>query len=172
MMKRFFQLLTLSAFTLLATPSFGQLSIGHCNTDSILVQMPEYSAAMEQLRQLEAQYNSEIEEMQTEIQTLAEDLQARASSMTPLMQQKRQADLQNMYQAMQSYAQQADRDLGTKEQELLTPVVQKLQDAVNAVGKAKGLNYILDSSRSRGVVIYKDGGNDISTDVKKELGIL
>lgn len=170
-MTRIFKLIAFIG-VMAATPAFGQMNIGHLDTDSVLTLMPEYKTAMQELETLRAQYTKEIEDMQTELQSRAAALEANSASWTALRVQKERQDLEKMFQNIQEYAQQAEQMLRAREQELLTPVLQKLQDAVNAVGKEKGFNYILNSSASRGIVIFKGDTGDISADVKAKLGIL
>jgi Skp family chaperone for outer membrane proteins len=50
-------------------------------------------------------------------------------------------------------------------------VLDKAQQAIVEVGKAGGYAYVLDSSQSKGVVIFLDGGHDLMKDVKTKLGI-
>lgn len=171
-MNRLFKLFAFITLFAAATPAIAQMNIGHLNTDTLLIQMPEYKTAMDELARLEKQYNDEIKEMQNELQSRATALEANTAGWTALRVQKEQQELQTMYQNMQQYAQQAEGDLRKKEQELLTPVIQKLQDAVNAVGDEKGLDYILDSSAARGVVIFKKNSRSISNEVKARLGLI
>ncbi len=46
--------------------------------------------------------------------------------------------------------------------------IKKLNDAISAVAKAKGLEYVFDAN-GQGLV-YK-GGLDVTADIKKQLGI-
>lgn len=171
-MKRIFKILTITAMFMSAAPAMAQMNIGHCNTDSVLVLMPEYKTAMAELQNLQTQFENEIAEMRSELEVKAQSIETNSATWTPLRVQKEQSELQTSYNRLQNYAQQAQQDLGAKEQELLTPVLQKLQEAINAVGTEKGLDYILDSSRGRGTVIFKKESRDISNAVKTKLGIL
>ena len=54
--------------------------------------------------------------------------------------------------------------------ELIAPLIEKVQNAVNAVGQEKGFTYILD--KASGTVVYiGDNAIDITADVKAKLGI-
>lgn len=171
-MKRIFRVMAVAALFMSAAPAFGQVKIGHCNTDSLMVLMPEYTAAQTELANLKSQYEAELAEMEAEITRKANDLQANAATMTALRRDREEQDVQELYRKMQEFAQQAQVDLGNKEQELLIPILTKLQDAINKVGEAKGLDYVLDSSRRSGVVIFKRDTLSISNAVKAELGLL
>ena len=51
--------------------------------------------------------------------------------------------------------------------ESLTPMIQKVQQAIEEVGKEHGFTYIFDSSM--GATLY-NGGEDVSSLVKTKLG--
>ncbi len=56
-----------------------------------------------------------------------------------------------------------------KEQELLTPLINKAREAINEVAKENGYKYIFDSSL--GVILFTDDTDDILPLVKKKLNI-
>lgn len=171
-MKRIQRLLTVVAFMLAAAPAFAQLNVGYCNTDSIIVKMPEYQTAMAQLEALSAQYRQEIQDLRAEITSKIQNAQANRSTWTQLRLQKEAEEIQTMQNSLEAYQQEAQQDLMTQERALLEPVVEKLQEAVNSVGTENGYDYILDSSVSRGVVIFRKDSHDISQKVLAKLGLI
>jgi outer membrane protein len=74
-----------------------------------------------------------------------------------------------MYNNIQEYMQQAQSQLQQKEVELITPVLEKLQAAINAVAETKKFSYVLDASQSKGQVVYAKGGINIGGDVRAYL---
>ena len=58
----------------------------------------------------------------------------------------------------------------SKQLELLNPLIEKVQNAVNAVGKEKGFTYILDKATGT-IVFIGDNAIDITADVKAKLGL-
>lgn len=171
-MKKVFKALAILTMTLTTATAVGQVKIGHCNTDSLIVLMPEYTTAMTKMDSTQKHYEQELKDMQTELETLSASLQANSATMSALRKQREQEDLQMKYQRMQQFAQDAQQILVTAEQELLNPVIEKLQDAINQVGESKGLDYVLDSSRRNGVIIYKKDSRDITNDVKAKLNLI
>ena len=57
-------------------------------------------------------------------------------------------------------------DLQEKEFNLLKPIVEKADNAIKAVAKAQGIQYVVDSA----MLIVADG-KDLMADVKKQLGL-
>ena len=55
-----------------------------------------------------------------------------------------------------------------KEFDLLKPITEKAQAAINKVAQELGFDYVLDSTQGQGVIVAN--GVDLMTEVKKELG--
>ena len=159
----------LIAALLVASASSAQSIVAHVNVDSLLVQMPEYKLAQEALQAEQAKFESEAKEMNTELEKGAQALQANAATWTELRQRQEQTRLQEMYNNIQEYMQQAQGQLQQKEVELVTPVLEKLQAAINAVAETKKFSYVLDASQSKGQVVYAKGGVNIGGDVRAYL---
>ena len=155
----------LIAALLVASASSAQSIVAHVNVDSLLVQMPEYKLAQEALQAEQA----EAKEMNAELEKGAQALQANAATWTELRQRQEQTRLQEMYNNIQEYMQQAQSQLQQKEVELVTPVLEKLQAAINAVAETKKFSYVLDASQSKGQVVYAKGGINIGGDVRAYL---
>lgn len=159
----------LIAALLVASASSAQSIVAHVNVDSLLVQMPEYKLAQEALQAEQVKFESEAKEMNTELEKGAQALQANAATWTELRQRQEQTRLQEMYNNIQEYMQQAQGQLQQKEVELITPVLEKLQAAINAVAETKEFSYVLDASQSKGQVVYAKGGINIGADVRAYL---
>ena len=159
----------LIAALLVASASSAQSIVAHVNVDSLLVQMPEYKLAQEALQAEQVKFESEAKEMNAELEKGAQALQANAATWTELRQRQEQTRLQEMYNNIQEYMQQAQSQLQQKEVELVTPVLEKLQAAINAVAETKKFSYVLDASQSKGQVVYAKGGVNIGGDVRAYL---
>jgi outer membrane protein len=159
----------LIAALLVASASSAQSIVAHVNVDSLLVQMPEYKLAQQALQAEQAKFESEAKEMNAELEKGAQALQANAATWTELRQRQEQTRLQEMYNNIQDYMQQAQGQLQQKEIELITPVLEKLQAAINEVAESKKFSYVLDASQSKGQVVYAKGGINIGADVRAYL---
>lgn len=159
----------LIAALLVASASSAQSIVAHVNVDSLLVQMPEYKLAQEALQAEQAKFELEAKEMNAELEKGAQALQANAATWTELRQRQEQTRLQEMYNNIQEYMQQAQGQLQQKEVELITPVLEKLQAAINVVAETKKFSYVLDASQSKGQVVYAKGGINIGGDVRAYL---
>jgi outer membrane protein len=69
---------------------------------------------------------------------------------------------------IQQFSQSAEQDMMKKKEELYMPIYNKAKTAINEVAKAKGYDYVLDSSEGLGVLMT-NSANDLMNDVKKKL---
>ncbi len=176
-MKNLFRSVALVAVVFLgAQQASAQQKIGHVNADEIFQMTAEFKTANEQLRTLNDTKTKELQGMYEEFQKKQNDanekLRNRSEANKTTVDAELQTlgqDLQSMEQRIQEVQRVAQEDLGKKQQELLTPIQTKVMNAINAVAKEKGYAYVLDTSN--GNVLYFQGGEDISADVKTRLGI-
>jgi outer membrane protein len=75
--------------------------------------------------------------------------------------------VQDMAKRISEYQENAQKELQTKEGDLMKPLIEKIKASIQKVGKAKGFKYVLNSAD--GTLLLADG-TDITADVKKDLG--
>lgn len=156
---------------LFTTNLAAQNKVAHLNVDELLSLMPETQAAQVSLKTYQDQLVKEMEDMQKEAQTKYQNLVANQTTWTQLRISKEQEELQSMGQKMEEFQQSAQEELQSKQMELMKPIIEKAQEAVNAVAREGKFNYVLDSSSSKGVVIFTENGENIMPLVKAKLGI-
>ena len=145
-----------------------QAKVAHINVQELMTTMPEMKAAQTQLQKLGESYDKDYAAMVTEYQTKMQKYEAEAKGVTEAVNQTRMKEMQDMGQRIQAYQQNAEKELGQKQQDLMKPIMDKAQAAIQKVAKAKGYQYVLDATIGSGVVVA-DGPN-LFNDVKKELG--
>jgi len=95
--------------------------------------------------------------------------QAEAATQTDAENEKRGAEVQELQKKLQLYAQEAQQQLQKKEFDLYKPIGEKAQKAIKDVAAAKGVQYVLDSSPGKGLIVFE--GEDLMAAVKTKLGI-
>jgi outer membrane protein len=80
----------------------------------------------------------------------------------------KQQDLQEMQQRILRFQELASAELKKKQQELMTPIINKAMEAIKTVGKENGFTYIHDQAA---LLYAADNSEDILPLVKKKLGI-
>ena len=169
-MKQFKTLLIAVALTLGATTfTNAQSKVAHIASQELIEQMPEYTAAMNQLEKLQKTYDTEIKDMVTEAQATMKRYEAEAQTKTDEENAKRAGELQQTQRTIGEYRQNAMQELDNKRMELLRPVMEKAHTAIQKVAREKGYDYVLDSTTGAGILMAD--GYDLMPDVKKALGI-
>lgn len=169
-MKQFRTLLIAVALTLGGTAfSNAQSKIAHIASQELVQTMPAFKDAQAQLEKLQKTYDAEIRDMMTEAQKTMQRYESEAPTKTEEENAKRAQELQSTQRRIQEHGQNAQQDLQKKELDLLKPVYEKARVAIQKVARAKGFDYVLDSSNGSGVIMA-DGYN-LMPDVKKELGM-
>lgn len=154
-----------------AGSAVAQQKVGHINVDELLSIMPETKAADAEIQKFAGQLDSDSQAMQQEYQTKLQNAQANLETWTQLRLQKEQEELQAMGERIMAFNQSAQQELMKKQQDLMLPIIEKAQEAVNKVASSNGYSYVLDASPSKAVVIFLENGEDILPLVKAELGI-
>ena len=161
-------LLTISTFALNAQTKG---KFGHIDSQKLLGMMPERTQAQNLLKEEATGLEKELATMQEEFQGKYQDYMAKKESLTTLVRQSKETELQDMQTRIQTFQQTAQEMLEKKEAELLQPIIDKAKKAIEEVGKEKGFIYVMDSSV--GVLLYfSEESEDITPLVKKKLGIL
>ncbi|NAW51690.1 OmpH family outer membrane protein [Elizabethkingia argentiflava] len=137
--------------------------IAHADVAGILNVMPEMKKANEQLEALGKMKQAELTKLQQAFQNKVQQYQKGGKQ-----DAAKEAELQKEGENIQKMGQAAQKDVAEKQEVLYAPIDQKLNNAISAVAKAKGLDYILDANSQ--ALIFK-GGLDITADVKKQLGL-
>ncbi|RAV30737.1 OmpH/Skp family outer membrane protein [Sinomicrobium soli] len=166
------QLKTLAIAFVLAvgTVSFAnaQSKVAHINVQQLMEDMPEMKAARAELEKLEKQYSSDLQSSGQELQNKIKLYESEAAGKTEDENQKRAQEVQTMQNNIMQARQAAEQELQKKQMELIQPILEKAQAAIQKVGKAQGFQYVLDASPGSGILLAD--GKDIMADVKTELG--
>lgn len=169
-MKQFRTLFIALALMIGATAfTNAQSKVAHIATQDLVQSLPEYKGAMDQLQKLEKTYDAEIKDMLSEAQSTMQRYEAEANTKSEEENQKRGAELQAAQRRIQEHSAKARQDLQKKETDLLKPILEKVRTAIQKVARAKGYDYVLDSTTGTGVLLAD--GYDLMPDVKKELGL-
>ena len=145
-----------------------QTKVGHIDVSALMTTMPAMKAAEAQLNKLREGYDTEYKKLVTEYQTKAAQYQKEAETAGDVLNQTRSQEMQDMGTRIQKYQDDASKSLQDKSVELQKPLMEKAQAAIQKVARAKGIQYVLDSTVGSGVLLAD--GIDLLADIKKELG--
>ncbi|WP_299106935.1 OmpH family outer membrane protein [uncultured Winogradskyella sp.] len=143
-----------------------QGKIAHINKQELIKAMPEYALAQAEIEKLGKTYEAEIQGSYKELDAKYKQYNAEAETKTEEENMTRMQEVEGMKQSLGQYQQQAQKQLQEKEFNLLKPIVEKADNAIKAVAKAQGFEYVVDEA----MLIVADG-KDLMADVKKQLGM-
>lgn len=144
------------------------LKFGHINTQELIPNMPEYLEAQKKVEAQAATLENQLGTMQKELQTKMTEYQEQANTMDEIVRQAKEEDLMNLQQRIQTFSQSAQQKIQQKQQELVQPVFDKANKAIEEVAKEQGLIYVFDTN----TLLYKSHASiDLLPLVKKKLGI-
>ena len=166
MKKLFIMMLMLAPMAAFAqSPKFG-----HVNSQEIIQAMPEFAKARTELEALGKQYEADLKSMQEEIQKKSEAYDKEQATLPANIKQRREQELQDMYQKIQQSYQDNQLALEKERQEKMQAITTKVLDAIKQVGTAGGYVYIMDIT-SGIPYISTTLSTDLTSEVKKKLGL-
>lgn len=166
-MVRKIVLFALMSFPVLALAQEAQ-KIAYVNYVDVIMVMPEYKQMEDSLKKSENAFRSELQIITDEYTKKLSDYVAQQDSLNESIKLRRQQDLEDIRQRAANFEQYAAQKQGELQQALSTPIQEKLQKAINDVGKEQSFLYI---ANSQAFLYISTAASDATPLVKKKLGI-
>jgi len=147
-----------------------EVKLGHVNSQEILTIMPERTVIEKTVGDLQTQWEKELVKMREEYYAKVKEFQEKQATMPESIKSARQGEISDLEQRISTFNQTASEDLRKKQQELFTPVIDKVKKAINEVGSENGYLYIFDLS-TQSIIYQSPKSNDVTPLVKKKLGL-
>ena len=175
-MKNTLKLFALVAFMFAAFATSAQtakpIKLGHLDVQKVMTSMPEFKKAQDDLAAKEQEIRKELTAMHENYQKLMQEYQANAKTLTELSRTAKEQE--GLAERIQNFQQLAQEQMAKTQEDLLAPIITKIQNAVQAVGKEGGFTYIFAATPNfgQGALLYTaDNSEDVLPLVKKKLGI-
>ena len=153
----------------LMRPLFGvsaqTLKIGLVDTNALMAAHPDTQEAQKKMEDASKKYDEEYQKLGAEMQRMYGELK---DDDLPAIKERKTKELQDYAAKIQQFEQNAQQDLGRMQQELVAPILQKIRDAIESVGKEEGYNLIQEVSSQ---LYYAAPVVDITDRVKAKLGL-
>lgn len=158
------------------TTTYGQdVKVGYTNVELILVYMPEAKSMEQSLATYQKKLGESLQAKEQYLQQKYQDyLQLKESgNLSPQDATNKENEIMKLDQEVKSLASESEQKLMARRQELLEPILTKLQNAINKVAESNGFTYIMNQTTSAGVstILYGPEENDMTEAIMKELGI-
>jgi outer membrane protein len=164
-MKKLF-VIALAAF---ATLTASAQTFGRVNFNELVMLAPEMDTAREAIsasqKEAEETYAAMVEEYQGKLN----QYQQKQATWTAAIRESKERELMEIQNRIQEFQQSISQELQQQQNQLTAPILEKVNQVVSDIAKAKGLTALFDVSQA----IYFDETKviDITPDARKALNI-
>lgn len=144
---------------------FSKLAVAYTDSDLVVTSMPEYRVAQQTLQGAYQKSQQAVQNMTVGYQQKVDTYQQQQAMLTPDRRTAQEAELMQLQQEIQTMAAQQEQQLKDQELDLMIPIQEKVQVAINEIAVARGLDLII---RSPGLLYAND---KTVTDITEELAI-
>ncbi len=166
----FKKILLVAALLIPMLASAQTLKVGLVDLNEIITKMPETADAEKQVGDASKKYEDEFAKLQDEMKRRLDEYQNMKEDELPAIKERKAREIQDYQTKIEQFSQEAMQHLQQMNQQLMTPVVQKVRTAVESVGKEGGYSLIQDKNPQL-VYYYAAPVVDITEDVKAKLGV-
>ena len=166
-MKKIIIIAAMALVSLAATAQ--ETKLAYVDFNEVIMLMPEMDAARATLEENEMTQNEILQSMYEELQTKYQQYQQKAESWTPAIRQSKEAEITEIQARFEQTQQSFANEISQLQQELQAPIVEKAQNAINELAKAKGVAVVFEKSS----MIYIDPAQclDLTPEARKNLNI-
>lgn len=154
-----------------AATGMAQEKVGYINSANLLAEMSAVKSADSKLESMQKQLMKRGQDMVAKLQKKEADALAKMErgELTDADRERIAGELQKEGLQIQQFEQKMYADLEKKRQDLLKPILDKVNNTINTVAKENNYTYIVDAST--GVLLYARPEDDITGLVKAKLGM-
>lgn len=167
------QTLLIIMLTLLtaASQTASAQKFGYVNSAALLAELPEVKAADSELTVLQNQLKKKGEDMVTAFQAKYTEISTKEKNgeYSPKQIETESQKLKEEEAKISQYEQESSQTLAKKREELLQPILDRVNKAISDTAKESGFSYVFDASAN--ILLYADPSADVTPLVKKKLGL-
>ena len=146
-------------------PKFGNIDMAQ-----LFRLMPESKAIENELEQIKIAYDNEIQKMGEDYQIKVSDFVAVQQTLDPNIAEARAQEIEQLQQRIQQFREKAAQSLREQREAKTAPLIERVSQAIQAVGEKYGYTYIFDLKQA-GIMYFSPGQcDDVFPLVKAELG--
>lgn len=173
-MKKFFKLTLAVALMACSSSVFAQ-KFGRVDLAAIIPNMSEYKEASTNLETYAKDLQDQLEAIQVEFNTKLAEYEKAAGTLSDSVKQLKESELQQLQQRYRDFSTIAQQDLSNKENELMSPVFERANEAVKKVAQAGGYLIVFNTANAAaaGLAYYDEAAlTDVTAEVKRELNVV
>ena len=155
---------------ILSTFIFADVKIGYIDSNEIMTKFEEVRQVQVSLEKEQRKLQAEMENLIQQLDSLKQEYDRQRLLMSDSRRQEKEQALVRLEQQIQKF--QMDKfgpegEIYRKQNQLLKPVLAKVDEAIQAVGKRQEYDYIMDAVG--GAIVYALDSNNLTEDVIEEL---
>ena len=155
---------------ILSTFIFADVKIGYIDSNEIMTKFEEVRQVQVSLEKEQRKLQAEMENLIQQLDSLKQEYDRQRLLMSDSRRQEKEQELVRSEQQIQKF--QMDKfgpegEIYRKQNQLLKPVLAKVDEAIQAVGKKQQYDYIMDAVG--GAIVYALDSNNLTEDVIEEL---
>lgn len=153
------------------------MKIGFVDPRAVLERMPEMRAVQQRLQNFAERKQTELTQKERELQTEIELYQQKVGVISEQARQNEEERLSEMDAEFRQMQSQAEQEFQQQRAQLMSPLLDQIQEAINNVASTNGLDYVLNTTTSGGdvIILYVSeevqSEYDITDAVMNDLGI-
>ena len=149
-----------------------QTKVAHINSSELLEMLPETDSIQAKLVQTQEMWQNLLLEKENQAKLKYAELMKVIDdpSVDDGLKEYKTQEVESLQQQYQELQQNAQAALSKKQQELYTPLLDKVKKVIGEVAKANGYAYVMDTTEGSGI-IYSDASFDLMPLVKAKLGL-
>jgi len=148
---------------LAAAPAAGQSTatkIGYVNSDAVLAQAPGADQVRTQIQQLQQGFAGRVQPLQDSLETMLTNFQQQQAMLSPEARQAREREITAKQQEFQQRVAQMEQDAELQQRQLMAPLMERINEVIQAYRSENGYALILDSST--GILVAADEALDLT----------
>ena len=146
--------------------------IGHADWEYIFSQLPEYKQIEVELNAYEVQLQNTLNAKAKELEVKLKAYQSLPAETPEAIKRDKASEITYLQETMQRFEQDAGASMQKKQAELVNPILEKIEKAIETVAHENGYAYIVNPRQMQGTafILFADNKYDISVLVLKKLG--
>ncbi|MBR5724977.1 MAG: OmpH family outer membrane protein [Bacteroidales bacterium] len=163
------KILLIAAAAFAAVTALAQPKFAHVNSTELVQLCPEMDKARETMNAASAEAQETYQAMVDEFNSKYSTYQSKASTWTDAIRQSKEKELTEIQQRIQEFQQTVQLELQQKQEELMAPIYEKVNQTVQDLAKKGGFIYVFDIQS----LLYLDEAqsHDMTPEARKALNI-
>jgi len=161
MMKALVALMVLA----ISSPVFADVVVGKVDVQKVLVTVNQGVAVRDQLKKSFEDKQKVLKKDEDAIKKLQEDYQKKAAVINDTEKAKKEREIQEKIIAIQQKTATFQKEIQDMEQNLKTPILERVKNIVDDVAKASGVDFVYEAATAP--ILYAKSEKDLTDDVIK-----